>query len=79
MMSTWKPGTAPAYVLAARKIRTQREWRRIKRAEIEAAIAAVDKVRHGCAFIPGRSGEVDLAEAALERLAKKCSPKEWGR
>ncbi len=71
---------APDYVLADRSITTQREWRRLKRRELRAAIKAVETLLIGSGFTPrGSQGErVPAIVNQLEALRQAWCPRKWG-
>lgn len=54
-------------------------FRAQKRAEIRAALEAVDRVRWGCAYLPDGERLVTKAAAALAELRVKCRRDNWGR
>lgn len=69
---------APDYVLKTRRITRQRQWRVIKRRELNAVIEAFKKFRTGCAFCPGYAdGTVDKAGDTLNQLKSALSPRQW--
>ena len=65
-------------------LKPKREFKAKKRAEIRAALKAIDDLRGGCAYMPtvGRFTSPQIVEdiaRQLKELAEACSEKEWGR
>jgi hypothetical protein len=69
----------PQFILDREQI-TRRQWRTKKRAELKAAIKAMNVLRFGCAFTPTANG-VGVGELCdyLDDLNKAWSQKEWGK
>lgn len=58
--------------------RSAREFKAKKRRDIKAAIAALDALRLGCAYIPAVK-DILQASALLEKAKNMMSVKAWGR
>jgi len=73
-----KEKKAPEPVLKALSIKTQREFKVLKRKELKDVIKALHIYSGGCAYCPGYS-KYWVAADALHQLKKLHSVKEWGR
>jgi len=69
---------APDWLLEREQI-TQRQWRIRKRRDLKQLIAAYDEYRMGCAYCPGKNGEVGAIGKLLDELKESHSIKKWGR
>ena len=77
-MQNQKP-KAPEFVLRNCNVKTQRQWRQLKRKQLKAVIRAMWEYRAGCAYCPGRNGEFGIITTNLEKLEKLLSQKNWGK
>jgi hypothetical protein len=68
----------PAWLLEREKI-TVRQWKARKRRELNDVIKVMSIYRMGCAYCPGKNGEVGKIDAALKSLKQNNSAKVWGR
>jgi len=80
---TTLPATKPDRPTCPKWIReregvTNRQWKARKRRELKAVIRAMDVYRMGCAYCPGKSGEVVAIDSALRGLKHLHSVKMWG-
>jgi len=57
---------------------TARQWKDQKRKELKAVIKLFNAFRLGCAYTPSYD-DAARVQAALDRMQKACSVKEWGR
>lgn len=69
---------APDWLLEQEQI-TQRQWRVRKRRDLKNLIAAYNEYRMGCAYCPGKNGEVGTIGKLLDELKESHSIKKWGR
>ncbi len=69
---------APDFVLRNMKIRTQRQFRRHKRAEWRKVLKAIAEYRMGCAYTNGYE-MFEAFEHHVRQITRAISPKEWGR
>lgn len=67
---------APRWLLKRENI-TQRQWRARKRADLKKLVAAFGRYRLGCAYCPGKDGEVGRIQDALDALTKSHAAKAW--
>lgn len=67
---------APKWLLVRDGL-TQRGWRKKKRRELRELIRVFEIFRLGCAYCPGKDGEVGRIDQALTELKRKLSVKEW--
>lgn len=57
-----------------------RQWKAMKRRELQNAMAAFNKFRLGCAYCPGYDdGVVGSIDTSFIRLKHSLSVKNWGR
>ena len=77
MSTKTKKAIAPNYVLQQRGIRTQRQWRAIKRRDFKALRTALGNYRFGCAFCPWGKAAVGRIDAAINDLAAEINAKVW--
>lgn len=61
----------PYFCLESYGVRSARDWRRKKRNEIRAAIAAVNKTRLGCAYLVDGVRLLESATKTLKELLEK--------
>jgi hypothetical protein len=69
---------APDWLLDQEQV-TQRQWRIRKRRDLKQLIAAYDAYQMGCAYCPGKNGEVGTIGKLLDELKESHSIKKWGR
>jgi hypothetical protein len=67
----------PQFVLDTMRIRTQREWRRLKREQLRAVMEAMELLAQGSLHMPGYE-DFKQARELLKGVGAKLSPKEWG-
>jgi hypothetical protein len=58
---------------------TVRQWKARKRRELNDVIKVMSTYRMGCAYYPGKNGEVGKIDDALKSLKQNHSAKVWGR
>lgn len=69
-----------------RRIRTQRDWKKLKRSELKAARKALRDFSKGCVYTPspiciwkGESACIGQALRTVDKLILACSVEIWGR
>jgi hypothetical protein len=68
----------PAWLLEQEQL-TVRQWKVRKRRELNDVIKVMSTYSLGCAYCPGKSGEVGKIDDALKSLKQNHSAKVWGR
>jgi len=68
----------PKYVLKNSGIKTQRQWKELKRRQLRAAFKAMRKFQGGCYYTPDK-GQYCQVMRGLEQLKDMLSVKKWGR
>jgi len=70
--------SVPKYVLKNMHIKTEREFKTIKRFELKCVLNAINTLRSGSAWVPGYES-LDSIHRKLNDMKDKCSVKNWGR
>ena len=69
----------PASVLKTMRVKTEREFKQLKRAELREVKKAIGILRRGCAFMPLYNSAIETLDATVERWIEECGVKRWGR
>lgn len=56
-----------------------RQWKAMKRKELQAILRAFDTFRLGCAYTPIYPSPVETVDSLLDEMKRKLSVKHWGR
>lgn len=68
----------PAFILDSSNVRSQREWKALKRKEARDVLRAVQQFQLGCAWTPAYRAIAAL-EPELKAIIKRLSVESWGR
>ena len=70
---------APDDVLQNAGLRTQREWRQLKRKHVKAARMAMEQLLRGCMYTPHIGIHIGAMLRDLRRLEEAWSQTNWGK